>query len=93
VSSKDQLKKNDKSVIQVGGALGQINLSSQAYEHLPLARVRAVFEKYLPNGKMERPSILSDMIGTVPINADMWTGDVYADLARCGHDCESASRI
>ena len=89
---EEQLTKNPSAVISVGGALGQLKLKAQAFEHLPLARVKAVFEKYIPGGEMSSPHSIMQLIGTVPINVDVWPADSYADLVRCGSDCESAPR-
>jgi len=89
---EEQLTKNTSAVISVWGALGQLKLKAQAFEHLPLARVKAVFEKYLPGGEMSSPSGIMQLIGTAPINVDVWPADSYVDLVRCGSDCESAPR-
>ena len=80
-----------KGSMTAGGALGQLDLSRQAFNYLSAARVQHVLmTKWEPEPV---PSSMTDLLGTIKVNfEESWTSSASSDfqnLCRCSNDAES----
>jgi hypothetical protein len=84
-----------KGSITAGGALGQLDLSRQAFNYLSAARVQHVFmTKWDPEPV---PSSMTDLLGTIKVNfEESWTSSAsndFQNLCRCSSDAESGPQM
>ena len=80
-----------KGSMTAGGALGQLDLTRQAFNYLSAARVHHVLmTKWNPDPV---PSSMTDLLGTIKVNfEESWTSSASSDfqnLCRCSNDAES----
>lgn len=78
-------KQKDKTRgVQMGASLGMLNLKAHAYPVLSPSRIAHILGTYW-NGV---PSSLQGVIGTIPVNSDLWETDSFASLVRSNCDSE-----
>ena len=70
--------------VTVGGSLAMLCLGKAAYSYHQLNRILYAFE----HGWTGKPSDITNIVGTVVVNADMWDGEGFHDLLRASHDSE-----
>ena len=74
--------------VQSGGTLSMLNLSRRAFPRINTAKVLFVLKSW--DGM---PLSLSGLLGTIQVNADMWSDDVMSDLTRASSDAECQAWI
>ena len=73
---------------QSGGTLAMLNLSRRAFPRINTAKVLFVLKSW--DGV---PLSVSSLLGTIQVNADMWSDDVMSDLTRASSDAECQAWI
>jgi hypothetical protein len=70
--------------VQSGGSLSMLRLSQKAFPRLSNSKVLFLLKSW--DGM---PLSLGTLLGTVLVNADLWTTDTMSDLVRASSDAET----
>lgn len=74
------------TVVTTGGSLSQLRLDIPAYPVWQAKRIELVIQKW-----DKRPSSITELVGTIKINADMWDQTAPDQLCRASNDSEIAA--